>query len=108
MLGAWTLKCIVLILVCIYFFRRSRKLVLPMDAVRIRNVQYISWGAWGFAYITLFIIAVTETQSQEDFVTCFNVDVIVCESILPILFDTLGLCIYITMAGIAFMIKKAM
>lgn len=33
---------------------------------------------------------------------------IVCESIIPILFDTLGLCIYVTMAGIAFMIKRAM
>ena len=61
-LGAWTLKCIVLILVCIYFFRRSRKLVLPDDAVKIRKIQYISWGAWGCAYLALVITGVTETH----------------------------------------------
>ena len=108
MLGAWTLRSIVLILVCIYFFRRSRKLVLPDDAVRIRKIQYVSWGAWGCAYLALFIAGVTETHVQADFVTCSNLDVIVCESVIPILFDTLGLGIYITMAGIAFMIKRAM
>ena len=107
-LGAWTLRCVVLILLCIYFFRRSRKLVLPDDAVRIRKVQYVSWGAWGCAYVALSVAGVAETQGHTDFVTCSNLDVIVCESVIPILFDTLGLCIYITMAGIAFMIKRAM
>ena len=58
--------------------------------------------------MALCIAAVAETQVDTDFVTSSNLDVILCESVIPILFDILGLCIYITMAGIAFMIKRAM
>ena len=51
MISAWTLRSLVLILICIFFFHRSRKLVHSDDASRILKVQYIVWGATGCVYL---------------------------------------------------------
>ena len=105
---AWTLRSLCLILVCYYFFIRSRKLILDKDEQWMRKVQYWVWGAIGLAYLALILYFALETNLENDFVTSQKVDTLVCQSIMPILFDTLGLAIFVVMAIMAFMIKRAM
>ena len=106
---SWTLKSVVLLCICYFFFRKSRKLLLIEDEKKLRTLQMWVWGGIGIAYLCLLTFFVVDTQLHNDFITeQGKVDTLQCESFTPILLDVLGLIIFIVMAIIAHMIKKAM